>query len=94
MKYILKCGLQNNNSKIGIYMGDSDCYSIFKPIINSVIKQYHKFDPDRDKIKGENIQILFTNDELNMLSTKVVTTRIRLSRNLVDFPFPSSMNKA
>ena len=90
---MMKSGTENPNSSIGIYAGDNDCYSLFKPVMDQVIKKYHKYDPDIDTVRGQGAKLKYSKDDENVLTGKVKTTRIRVARNLADFPFPSSMNK-
>ena len=93
LNYMVKSGIENPNSSIGLYAGDNDCYSVFKPVMDYVIKKYHKFDPDNEETRGLDAKLKFTPEDETLLTGKVKTTRIRVARNLADFPFPSSMNK-
>ena len=90
---MLKSGNANPTSSIGMYAGDMECYSLYKPVMQYVIKKYHKYDPDTEKVKGLDAKLNYTKENEELLTGKVKSTRIRVARNLADFPFPSAMNK-
>ena len=77
-----------------MYAGDMESYYFYKPILDYVIKKYHKIDPesnefqDMDANSDSNFYV-----EKTCLLNEIKSTRIRCSRNLAEFPFPSSMNK-
>lgn len=76
-----------------MYAGDIDSYTVYKPVFDYVIKKYHKFDPSTEEIQGKDAKLDFSADDQKLLTGKVLTSRIRVARNLADFPFPSAMNK-
>ena len=92
LKYILKSGMENPDSKIGCYAANKDSYFVFSELFNNVVELYHHKDPLK------TFQYFNTNpDKLNVLSGKVkntvISTRIRVIRNLSNFNFPAKMTK-
>jgi len=88
LEYCLKSGNENPNSEIGMYAGDAECYSIFAPVFDAAMKHYHgtvEHKPD------------WTIPQLNIPKEAPVdsfkSSRIRVARNLGNYPFPSAMTK-
>ena len=94
LDHVLKSGVENPDSKMGCYAGDAESYTAFKPIFSYVIKKYHKYDPyTASDSNNEITKFNFTKEDFSVLSNNVVSTRIRVARNLSSLPFPSSMTK-
>ena len=79
-------GVQNVDSGIGCYAGSHDSYTTFAPLFDQVIEMYHKHGKDGKHISNMNASELncpeFPADEAAM----IVSTRIRVGRNLADYP--------
>ncbi|NRA74217.1 MAG: arginine kinase [Rickettsiales bacterium] len=93
LNHIIKSGVENLDSRIGCYAGDTESYTMYAPVFSYVIKEYHKYDP---YILGQSKRITkfnFTKENRTILSGNVVSARMRVARNLSSFPFPSSMSK-
>lgn len=79
-------GCKNVDSGIGVYAGSHDSYDVFAPLMDQVILDYHghtktdthKAEDPNGAIKAED----FSPDEAAM----ILSTRIRVGRNLADFP--------
>ncbi|NRA73498.1 MAG: arginine kinase [Rickettsiales bacterium] len=94
LDHILKSGVENPDSKIGCYAGDAESYTMFSPIFSHAIKNYHNYDPySLDNKNTKIVKFNFTKEDRKILSKNVISTRIRVARNLSSFPFPSSMTK-
>ena len=44
---VIRSGVDNVDSGIGLYSGDEDVYTVFAPIMDQVIESYHRFPPVR-----------------------------------------------
>jgi len=81
----IQSGLKNPDSAIGIYAGDSQSYETFSPVFDPVIQEYHGafetlgLEPD---ISQENLPAL------DPEGNHILSTRIRVARNLSGFSFP------
>ena len=79
-------GCQNVDSGIGVYAGSQDSYTTFKDLFDKVIENYHGHGlEDTHKAEDPNGKIdavPFPADEAAM----IISTRIRVGRNLADFP--------
>ncbi len=87
----IKTGFDNPDSNIGIYAGDSESYSVFAPIFDPVIRDYHKYDMTGHKsdfsLEGLSVENIDPNGQY------ILSTRIRVGRNFKDFAFPSAISK-
>jgi len=86
-------GAQNVDSGIGIYAGSHDSYTTFCDIFDKVIEDYHMHKKDAKHVSNmDHTQLVcppFTEDEASM----IVSTRIRVGRNLADFPLGPGISK-
>ena len=85
-KQAIFSGCKNIDSGIGVYAGSHDAYYAFAPFFDKIIEDYHghsktdlhKSDMDYAKLNCPK----FPDDEDAMINS----TRIRVGRNLADFP--------
>ena len=79
-------GCQNTDSGIGVYAGSHDSYTTFAPLMDKIIEQYHGHakgarhisDMDHTKLQCPP----FPPEDAAMIKS----TRIRVGRNLADYP--------
>jgi len=87
----INSGIKNPDSSIGIYAGDEESYEFFGAVFNPIIKEYHGFSED-DKHKTclhvEDLRDATIDDE------RIISTRIRVARNLTEFPLGTNISKA
>ncbi len=85
----INSGLKNPDSSIGIYAGDVESYELFKSIFDPIIQEYHgEYEAHKtalhvEGLKGGNIE-----------DDRIVSTRIRVGRNLTDFPLGTNVSKS
>ena len=86
-------GSQNVDSGIGVYAGSHDAYYKFSSLFDKVIDHYHKHGVNDKHVSNMNYSELncppFTADEAAMINS----TRIRVGRNLADFPLGPGVTK-
>jgi len=79
-------GCQNVDSGIGVYAGSHDSYITFAPLFDHVIESYHKHGKDAKHVSNMNANELncppFSEEDAKM----ILSTRIRVGRNLADYP--------
>ena len=86
-------GCKNTDSGIGVYAGSHDSYNVFAPLFDKIILDYHKHgksakhvsDMDASKLKAPP----FAPEDAAM----IVSTRIRVGRNLADYPLGPGLSK-
>ncbi|MDA3790103.1 MAG: phosphagen kinase [Desulfobacula sp.] len=85
----IKSGLKNQDSSIGIYAGDAESYSLFARILNPIIHAYHDIEENFIHKPDLSPVSLSTLDPDN---DYILSTRIRVARNINKFPFPCHIN--
>jgi len=86
-------GCKNTDSGIGVYAGSHDSYTVFAPLMDKIILDYHKHgksakhvsDMDASKLKAPP----FAAEDAAM----IISTRIRVGRNLADYPLGPGLTK-
>lgn len=85
----IRSGIQNPDSSIGIYAGDAESYQVFSPVFDPIIHEYHHFP------KGKSHVSDFTAPDLPLMDPEgkyILSTRIRVARNLKDYEFPPQIS--
>jgi hypothetical protein len=86
-------GIKNLDSGIGLYAGSHDSYLKFNKLFDKVILNYHqhaKGAPHTSDMSASGLQ----NAELTPEESKmVVSTRIRVGRNLAGYPLGPGVTK-
>lgn len=72
-------------SNIGCYAGSEDSYVTFAPFFDKIIEIYHGHKPD-DKHKTDWDLSKIPKENLDPEGKYILSTRIRVARNLKDFP--------
>lgn len=93
-KQAIFSGCKNTDSGIGVYAGSHDSYAAFAPLFDKIILDYHKHgksakhvsDMDASKLKAPPL----AEEDAKM----IVSTRIRVGRNLADYPLGPGLSKA
>lgn len=82
-------GVKNPDSNIGLYAGDAQSYDTFAPLFEPIICEYHSFLTDHVHISDLTPIHL---SSLDPAHDHILSTRIRVARNLNGFNFPCHMN--
>jgi arginine kinase len=86
-------GAQNIDSGIGVYAGSHDSYTTFGELFDQVIQEYHKHGKqDKHVSNMDHTQLQcppFSPEDASM----ILSTRIRVGRNLADFPLGPGISK-
>jgi len=88
---VIKSGVKNLDSGIGAYAGDEESYTVFAPLFDGIIKEYHHF--KKDDVQKSNLNAT----DLNILNPDVdgkyiLSTRIRVARNLKNIPLGTAIS--
>ncbi len=84
----IKSGLVNSDSSIGVYAGDKESYEVFKELFTPIIKDYHNF-TEENKHQSNLILDDVNIDNPDPEGKYILSTRIRVGRNLKDTPLGS-----
>ena len=86
-------GSQNVDSGIGVYAGSHDSYTAFAPLMDKIIEQYHGHAKGAKHISDMDHTKLncppFAAEDAAMIKS----TRIRVGRNLAEFPLGPAITK-
>ena len=95
LKKIIASGLENPNSQMGIYANETKDYDDFAQYFDLIIKDYHVIAPDIKIEQKHNWDIEETSYNLKKIDEKLahISMRVRVGRNLSDFPLPANMIK-
>jgi len=85
LKHAIASGIANPDSKIGIYAGDAESYDTFAQLFDPIIADYHAY---QHTIKMTGRSSEFHQAPLDQHNKYILSTRIRIARNLEGYPFP------
>ncbi|VDO52695.1 unnamed protein product [Brugia timori] len=86
---VIQSGVANLDSGVGVYAPDADSYTLFKPLFDPIIEEYHngfgsnQKQPEIDL--GEDKISLLT--DLDPEGKYINSTRVRCGRSLQGYPF-------
>ena len=86
-------GAQNVDSGIGLYAGSHDSYTTFSDLFDKVIEDYHKHGKDAKHVSDMDFKKLSCPPLSAEDASMIISTRIRVGRNLKDFPLGPGITK-
>lgn len=91
----VQSGIAVPTSKIGLYACDPEAYTVFGDMMEYVLRQHCKIPEGLDTpSKQSSWDAIHPSAQLADVAKKyVVSTRIRVARNVEGFPFPAMINK-
>jgi len=96
---IVRSGIDNPDSCMGMYAMNPDDYDTFKPFFKKCVAEYHKVPEDSVQVNNWSLDGCEGLPEGGCLDLKnlgfesEISMRVRVGRNLVDFPLPGNMTK-
>mmetsp|Transcript_11489 Transcript_11489/g.43122 ORF Transcript_11489/g.43122 Transcript_11489/m.43122 type:complete len:1040 (-) Transcript_11489:21-3140(-) len=92
---IINSGVQNPDSKIGVYAPDAEAYTTFQDLFNPIIADYHDgYQVDSELFDSDFNVHNFHGDNPDPEHKYIMSTEIRLRRNFSNVPFPPGVNRA
>lgn len=88
----IKSGVLNQDSHIGVYAGDADSYSLFSPLFDPIIEEYHGFS-DTDVHQSNLAAGLLSVANPDPEGDFVLSTRIRVGRNVAEMPLGPAISR-
>ncbi|KAI9803204.1 MAG: hypothetical protein M1825_001995 [Sarcosagium campestre] len=83
---VIQSGVENLDSGIGVYAPDAEAYTVFAPLFDPIIEEYHGFkSTDLQPASDFGNLDVFKNVDPN--NEYIVSTRIRCGRSLAAYPF-------
>jgi hypothetical protein len=86
-------GVKNQDSGIGVYAGSHDSYKCFNKLFDQVIQNYHGHGLTDTHKSGMTSDELVNHELSEEDAARIVSTRIRVGRNLEDFPLGPGVTK-
>lgn len=90
---LTRSGDENPDSSVGVYSADEESYSLFAPLFDPVINEYHGHGTEDQHKRDLDIAHLGEIGDLDPTGESIVSTRIRVGRNLKGFPFAPGITR-
>ena len=90
---LINSGLTNLDSSNGVYAGDEESYSVFAPLLNPIIEEYHSPYKLSDGHTSDMNPELVESPDLDPEGAFIRSTRIRVARNLKEYPLAPNLSK-
>jgi len=85
-KTVIFSGIKNTDSGIGAYSGSHDSYKTFNKLFDKIIQNYHGHAPDAKHVSNMSSEGLENTEFSEEDAAMIISTRIRVGRNLDGFP--------
>jgi len=92
LQMAINSGVKNPDSSIGVYAGDKESYDVFDLLFDPIIKEYHGFDKNDLHVSDFDSAKLDI-DNPDPKGEYILSTRIRVGRNLDGFPMGAIISK-
>jgi len=86
-------GVKNLDSGIGAYAGSHDSYKTFAKLFDKIVKEYHGHGPEDNHKSNMDAAGLTNTDFPEEDAAMIISTRIRVGRNLADYPLGPGVTK-
>jgi len=96
LSHAIQTGVMTPHLGVGITAGDEESWTIFKEVMNPVIKGWHGYDPETEKHQSDldPEHVNMTPAQAIRFNKYVASTRIRAARNVSGFALPAGTNAA
>lgn len=84
---VIQSGVANLDSGCGVYAPDAESYSVFAPLFNPIIEDYHKGFRPEDNQPATNFGDINDFVDLDPEGKYIVSTRVRCGRSIQGYPF-------
>jgi creatine kinase len=91
---VIQSGVANLDSGVGVYAPDAEAYSLFAPLFDPIIEEYHKGFKKTDKHPPCDFGDVETLSNVDPKGEFVISTRVRCGRSLVGYPFNPCLTEA
>lgn len=93
LDHVIRSGIENPDSSVGMYAPDPDAYAVFAPLFDSVIKAYHGHGPTDTHERDWDMSKL-PPEPIDPTGQYVLSTRVRVGRNLAHYPFAPGISRS
>ena len=88
---LIQCGVELPGASVGVSVGDEDAWTKFKDLLEQMVSNIHKFDPEHSAQPAPTMdasKIKFTDKMASMIERYAKHTVISAVRNVKGFPMP------
>lgn len=93
IQHVIKSGQENPDSSVGVYAGDEESYSLFAPLLDNVIEDYHGHNSKDVHPRTSSTDKVDGVEDMDPSGKFILSTRIRVGRNLKGFPFAPAISR-
>ena len=86
-------GIKNLDSGIGVYAGSHSAYNKWCGLFDNIIQEYHGHKPEDKHVSNMNYDTIQNVDFSEEDAAMVISTRIRVARNLAGYPLGPGITK-
>lgn len=90
---VIRSGKENPDSSVGVYAGDEESYVLFAPLLDKVVQEYHGHGTEDTHRRDLSVESLGKVGDLDPSGGKIISTRIRVGRNLKGFAFAPAISR-
>jgi len=90
---VIQSGVANLDSGVGVYAPDAEAYTLFAPLFNPIIEDYHFGFKPTDKHPATDWGDVSTLGNVDPEGTYVISTRVRCGRSVQGYPFNPCMTE-
>jgi creatine kinase/arginine kinase len=92
-KLAIFSGCKNTDSGIGVYAGSHDSYAVFSDLFDKIIGKYHGHEKGAKHVSDMDYSKLECPPFIEAEAALIKSTRIRVGRNLADYPLGPGLTK-
>lgn len=93
LEHVIRSGMDHPDSGVGAYAGDPESYELFGDILRPIIGLYHNEDPFTVRQVTDFDVNKIPTDPIDPTGQAIVSTRVRVGRNLKGFAFAPAISK-
>ncbi len=90
----IRSGVENPDSSVGVYAGDAESYQLLRDLYDPAIRSYHSFGPEEKHVSDLDHSKIAHLADLDPTGGQILSTRIRVGRNLAGLPFAPLISRA
>jgi len=88
----INSGVVNQDSSVGVYAGDAESYTLFSPLFDPIIADYHGFSStDTHRSDLDPKKLAAPNPDPD--GQYILSTRIRVGRNVAEMPLGTAVSR-
>merc|ERR1711976_912654 len=91
---VVQSGVENLDSGVGVYAPDAEAYTMFAPLFDPIIEDYHVGFKQTDKHPPKDFGDLNAFINVDPEGKFVISTRVRCGRSMEGYPFNSCLTEA